>query len=167
MPAIAERSTSGNAYGGVLAAILMLGSAGLAGEPSQLQGRPQVFDGRHMLISGHTVRLAGIRVPALGERCRIGGNVLDCGRLARAGLMDLLVGGEVQCRSLKGGDYRCLAEGYDLAFGLIHAGWAVPTTDAPAHYYAKMREAEARGRGLWSAGTAAGPQTTMADWLRR
>lgn len=158
---------SGRRTGAALAALLMAGSIASADEQVWLRGRPYVVDGRQMMLSGQDVRLAGIVVPVPGERCRIGGNVFDCGRLARAGLMDLLVGGEVQCRALAAGDHWCLAEGYDLAFGLIHAGWAVPTADAPARYHVKMRESQARRRGLWSAGTATEGETTIADWLRR
>lgn len=130
---------------------LLLVCAGAFAQTSTIEGRPEVLDGRRILITGQEVTLAGIEVPALGEPCRIGGRMRDCGRLARAGLMDLVVGGEVRCVPLGNGEHRCLGAGYDLAFGLIHAGWAVPAAGAPAHYLAKMEEARQRGRGLWRA----------------
>jgi endonuclease YncB( thermonuclease family) len=65
--------------------------------------------------------------------------------------MDIVAGSEVACAALPKGGHRCLAAGYDIAFGMVHAGWAVPAENAPAPYRRKMTEAKKRGRGLWSA----------------
>lgn len=145
----------------------LVASEGALAQTSTVDGLPEVLDGRRMVVAGQEVSLAGIEVPALGEPCRIGGKTLDCGRLARAGLMDLVVGGEVRCVPAGSGGHRCEADGYDIAFGLIHAGWAVPAAGAPAHYLAKMEEARKRGRGLWSAKPAITDGRSPAEQLHR
>jgi hypothetical protein len=130
---------------------MMLAIASTLAGNAQLRGTPQVLgevlDASRMVLAGQTIILADIVAPVLGEPCRIGGNRLDCGRIARAGLLDLLAGATLQCSALRHGRHRCFADGYDVGFGLIHAGWAVPVDDAPAHYKAKMHEARERGRG--------------------
>jgi endonuclease YncB( thermonuclease family) len=134
-----------------LGAGLLLAATAAVADPLTIRGIPEVLDGRRMLVAGRDVVLADIEVPALGTPCRIRGNPLDCGRLARAGLMDIVAGGDVACSAVGHGQHRCFAGRYDVAFGLIHAGWAVPTENAPSHYNVKMTQAEERGRGLWSA----------------
>lgn len=134
-----------------LVAGLLVAAASAVAEPAAVRGVAEVLDGRRMTVAGQEIVLADIEVPALGTPCRIRGNPLDCGRLARAGLMDIVAGGEVECSPVGTGGHRCFASGYDVAFGLVHGGWAVPAENAPAHYRRKMTEAKERGRGLWSA----------------
>jgi endonuclease YncB( thermonuclease family) len=134
-----------------LGAGLLLALASAVAQTSTIRGSPDILDGRRMVVAGQEIVLADIEVPAPGEPCRIRGNLLDCGRLARAGLMDIVVGSEVACSAVGNGQHRCFADRYDIGFGLIHAGWAMPADDAPAHYAVKMIEARERGRGLWSA----------------
>ena len=134
-----------------LVAGLLAAAATAVAEPATIRGVAEVLDGRRMIVAGHEIVLADIEVPAPGTPCRIRGNPLDCGRLARAGLMDIVAGSEVACSPVRPGQHRCLASGYDVAFGLVHAGWAIPVEGAPTHYGRKMTEAKKRGRGLWSA----------------
>jgi endonuclease YncB( thermonuclease family) len=149
------------------AAGMMLAIASTLAGNAPLRGTPEVLDARRMILAGQTIVLADIVTPVLGEPCRIGGNRLDCGRIARAGLLDLLAGATLQCSVQGHGRHRCFADGYDIGFGLIHAGWAVPAADAPAHYKAKMHEARERGRGLWSAIPEAGEAPSVAQRLQR
>jgi endonuclease YncB( thermonuclease family) len=155
---------------GIAAGMMLAIASTLAGN-AQLRGTPQVLDevldASRMVLAGQTIILADIVAPVLGEACRIGGNRLDCGRIARAGLLDLLAGATLECSAHGAGRHRCFADGYDVGFGLIHAGWAVPADDAPAHYKAKMHEAKARGRGLWSAIPEAGEAPSVAQRLQR
>lgn len=130
---------------------LLLAATTAVAEPLTIRGTAEVLDGRRMVVADRTIVLADIEVPALGTPCRIRGNPLDCGRLARAGLMDLVAGGDVACAAGRNDQHHCLTGRYDIAFGLIHAGWAIPTANAPSHYHDKMTQAEERGRGLWSA----------------
>ena len=147
----AARRSPGATLTLALGAGLLLAATAAVAEPLTIRGTPEVLDGRRMVVAGHDIVLADIEVPALGTPCRIRGNPLDCGRLARAGLMDIVAGSDVACSAVGHGQHRCFADRYDVAFGLIHAGWAVPTENAPAHYNDKMTQAEERDRGLWSA----------------
>ena len=134
----------------VLAALLLTAQASLT-SAQMLQGQFVVIDGQTMRIGGSEVRLADIAVPELGEHCIWNGNTLDCGVLARAGLMDITAGATVECKPAGGDTHRCFAGDYDLSFGMIHAGWAIALPGAPAHYQARMQQAREKKRALWSA----------------
>lgn len=128
-----------------------------------VRGTVDVIDGSTMVVDGKTVRLADIVVPKLGDQCVWRERTFDCGKLARAGLMDVTAGANVVCTSRNAETYRCKSDGYDLGFGMIHAGWAVPLADAPSHYHRKMDEARNRKRALWSARDVDGkPEFAMA-----
>lgn len=145
---------------------LLLALASATAETATIRGAPEVLDGRRMVLAGQEIKLADIEVPSLGQPCRIRGHPLDCGRLARAGLIDIVVGGKVECSTVGNGQHRCFAGGYDIGFGLVHAGWAVAAKHAPARYLAKMSEARERGRGLWSAVPEIGDEPSVAHRLR-
>ena len=138
--------------------------ATLAGE--SLRGTAHVIDGGRMIVAGRKIELADIAVPQLGTQCSLRGKLLDCGRLARAGLMDITAGAEVVCYKTGAGSHRCTADGYDLSYGQLHAGWAVTIGDAPASYAKKMAEAKRRQRGLWRA-TGADSRTAFLSQLTR
>jgi endonuclease YncB( thermonuclease family) len=80
----------------------------------------------------------------------------DCGRIARAGLMDLTAGGQVTCVPAPGhpGTSLCRSDGYDLSEGMVHTGWAQASPDAPRHLEELMIVACRHGRGLWNDGTS-------------
>ena len=108
-------------------------------------------------MSGKEVKLANITVPEPGAQCLMRGKLRDCGKFARLGLIELVVAATIECRKTAQLTYSCKTEdGYDLAYGQIHAGWAVPTRSAPQHYFTKMNEAKAKNRMLWSASHADG-----------
>ena len=116
-----------------------------------LRGTGAVTDGANLVVAGVKVQLDGISVPATGDICQLKGKHLDCGRLARAGLMDITAGAEVVCENISASTYRCTAGRYDISYGQIHAGWAVALNTAPEHYHRKMDNARERQRGLWAA----------------
>lgn len=152
----------------VLTTVLILTTIAAPARAESLQsltGTPDVRDGRTMIVAGKSIVLADIATPALGTKCLWRKKPLDCGVLARAGLKDITAGGRVACKKIKGG-HRCTGDGYDLAYGLIHAGWAVPKPGAPAIYLKKMQEAEGRKRGLWNA-TFPDGTTSVARSLKR
>ena len=132
---------------GLVVMTLMVAPAA-AGE---IRGSAKVIDGKTMVVDGHTVRLADIVVPAVGSKCVWRGKALDCGVLATAGLKDITAGAIVACAPISKSAFRCKDGSFDLAFGLIHAGWAVPDAGAPDHYFKKMLNAKERRRALWSA----------------
>lgn len=140
-------------------------SPALAGD-ARVSGPARILDGRTLVVAGRTIALAGIAAPGLGERCLYRGRPFDCGRLARAGLMDITVGGSVVCKHLGKPGWRCTGDGYDIAYGMIHAGWAVALADAPARYRAKTADARRRRVGLWRATLVDGRGVYAASLIR-
>lgn len=117
----------------------------------KLAGPARVIDGTTLYVAGKRILLDHITSPKPGTKCTWKNRPLDCGVLAGAGLKDLIVGSTVTCRKNPSGRYTCKAGGYDLAYGLIHAGWAVPTAGAPKYYFDKQIASRARKLGLWGA----------------
>lgn len=117
-----------------------------------IRGSAVAIDGRILVMSGKKLTLANITVPELGTKCLMRGKLRDCGKFAQLGLTELVVAANIECQKVTQLKYSCkTGEGYDLAYGQIHAGWAVPTNSAPEHYFTKMNEAKAKKRMLWSA----------------
>lgn len=122
-----------------------------------VRGSAVAVDGHTVSMNGKQLKLADIIVPEPGAKCRLRGKLRDCGNFARLGLVELVVAATIECRKKTHRTYSCKTEdGYDLALGQIHAGWAVPTKAAPDHYFIKMSEAKAKKRMLWSASHADG-----------
>ena len=135
---------------GVCAAMPLLSAT--HAEPETLRGSATAVDGRTLQMDGKRIRLANIAVPEPGDKCILRGKVRDCGRFSRLGLTELVVAATIECQELTQHTHSCKTEdGYDLALGQIHAGWAVPTKSAPRHYVAKMNEVRNKRRMLWSA----------------
>jgi len=128
---------------------LLLTTPAYAGET--VSGPPLVIDATTMTVKNRTVQLDNIISLKPGNPCTWKNQPLDCGVLATAGLKDLVAGSDVVCTQNTSGRHTCTAGGYDLAFGLIHAGWAVPTRTAPARYVNKMNRARKRKLGFWGA----------------
>lgn len=125
---------------------------GGASASETVSGEPHVVNSTVMIIAGKTVNLAHTVSLKPGTFCRWKNRPLDCGVLATAGLKDLVAGADVVvCKKTNADKFTCTAGGYDLAYGLIHAGWAVPERSAPAHYQKKMRRAQQRKLGFWGA----------------
>ena len=116
-----------------------------------ISGIPRVLNSTTMMVDNKTVRLDYIYSLKPGSKCVWKNRPLDCGVLATAGLKDLVAGAKAICRQNTSGKYTCTAGGYDLAYGLIHAGWAVPNSTAPARYFNKQERSKKRQLGLWSA----------------
>lgn len=117
-----------------------------------VSGKPQVVNSTTMIIADKTVKLAHIVSLQPGASCVWKNRPLDCGVLATAGLKDLVAGADVVvCKKATTDKFTCTAGGYDLAYGLIHAGWAVPERSAPARYLKKMNRAKQRKLGFWDA----------------
>lgn len=121
---------------------------------AELKGPPTVIDGETLEVEGSRLRLTGIDAPEPTQVCRRAGRDLDCGVIATAQLKDITVGAIVACRpeglerdGLTGA--RCTAEGYDLGYGMVYAGWALADPGQPSRYAAVEAEARAAGRGIW------------------
>ena len=143
---------------------LMIAGTGMAQADSEIiSGEPVVIDSTHMLVDGIKITLADIISVSGKTACTWKNRALDCSVLATAGLQDLVVASKVKCTRLDGGKYRCSAGGYDLAYGLVHSGWAVPDKSAPARYFNKSKQSRQHKRGFWAARTASG--TLVAESL--
>lgn len=142
---------------------------------AEVTGPPRVIDGDTIEVAGTVIRLYGIDAPELGQSCRIGARVYDCGRIARTALLDLTAGVAVRCKlappSPEGGSPeaspeaspedspedsgadgrigRCSADGYDLSEGMTYTGWALALRPVSKRYVAFEERARAAGRGLW------------------
>ena len=142
--------------------LISLPTAGLADET--LSGTADILSATSMVVDGKTVSLFGIKSPKTGTMCTWKSKrQLDCAKLATAGLKDISIAANVVCSPQSNKTYVCKADGFDLAYGLIHAGWAVPTTGAPKRYFTKRDEARDNKRGLWGAVDQAGK--TIASQL--
>lgn len=155
------------ALAAAVALLLGLPWSGEAGQSLSVRGAAEIIDGDSLTVSGQSFDLAGVDAPELGQRCHKLGRFYDCGALARAALMDLTAGAEVDCRPLSSQRTalqeaavsaprraRCQAGGYDLSEGMVYTGWALipPDTAAAAGnqtFAAIQAQAEQRQHGLW------------------
>ena len=127
----------------------------IAGPAAAADNETRVIDGGRIAVVGIDHVLYGISAPEPGMRCRLRGRMRDCGRIARAGLMDLTAGGQVACAPAPAhpGKSLCRSDGYDLSEGMVHTGWARAAPDAPRYLEDLMIVACRHGRGLWNDGT--------------
>jgi len=125
----------------------------VTGDP--ISGSAEVQDASTLSIGSQKFRLTEIDVLAPGTHCVVRGNEHDCGHISSTALMDIVIGATVRCEAqlLSANDGTrtayCEADGYDLSFGMIYAGWATATDDANAHYRETERHARQAHRGLW------------------
>jgi endonuclease YncB( thermonuclease family) len=129
-----------------------------------ISGVPTVIDGETVELGGERFRLYGINAPDLRQKCEIRGRDYDCGHVSKTALMDLVAGVEINCVSrapVAAGTRRatCYANGYDLAEGMAHTGWAMAMPRDGGKYLRMERRAERARRGLWQ-----GKFTPPWDW---
>ena len=126
----------------------------------QLVGSAVVIDGQSVEVAGRRLVLSGIVAPSLDQTCEWPGQIIRCGEMARAALMDLTAGVELRCEigeatelAEAGGQALagavCYADGFDIGLHMIHTGWAMVAKSAPVAYAAKQDEARKANRGLW------------------
>ncbi len=139
----------------LLGALVALGPARPAAGAEDISGPATIIDGDTLTVAARRLRLEGIDAPALGTPCRLRGQALDCGHIAKTALMDLTVAATVVCR-LRGTTApdgtplgACAVDGYDLSEGMLHAGWARAAGRPNERYDAKEAEARHAGRGMW------------------
>ena len=124
-------------------------------------GLGEAVDGNTVILNGQYLTLHGIKAPKPGFKCVIRGRERDCGRIARAALLDLMAGATIVCESVTASTYRCKANGYDLSEGMVYVGYAVPLANAPARYHQELKRAQNKRHGLWRADPAPSVQSIM------
>jgi len=122
----------------------------------------RVHDGDTLIVEHKQRDLYGIDAPEPGTRCMIRGTERDCGKIARAALLDLTAGAVIVCEEQADGrsrgPMRCTAGGYDLSEGMLHTGWAFPADNAPKRLLKVSAEAREKARGLWASSLGSGRQ---------
>jgi endonuclease YncB( thermonuclease family) len=128
----------------------------------ELRGAAAASDGDSLRLNGRRVRLEGIDAPEIGQNCRRGETIWDCGADARRRLALLTEGTTTHCR-LHGRDRYgrdlgiCEAGGRDIGRDMVLSGLAVSYG-----LYREEEETARQGRaGLW-AGDFVRPQ----EWRR-
>ena len=129
----------------VVCLVMFCGTSARSGE------KATILTGQSLELGDARHRLYGIDAPRPGDMCRLRGALRDCGRLARAALMDLTAGAVIVCSPSPTGTNgsRCLANGYDLSEGMVYTGWARARPDAPERLSRLTSEARRKRRGLW------------------
>ena len=124
-----------------------------------------VIDGDTLAHGGQRLRLRGIDAPELGQVCARSSGAYDCGLAARAGLLQFIEDGAVECFGSKDAEDRygrslvtCRSRDDDLGRQMVSIGLAVADGD----YHMAERQAKDAERGLW-AGTFERPDA----WRRR
>ena len=94
----------------------------VAGQVSaeDVTGPVHVFDGDTVEIGGRRIHLFGIDAPELEQTCEWPAKTYPCGEVARTGLMDLLAGANVVCKTRDeapegGWTGTCRADGFGRA----------------------------------------------------
>lgn len=128
----------------------------------ELRGVATVSDGDSLRVNGRRVRIEGIDAPEIGQSCRRGETIWDCGAEARRRLMLLTGGTTTHCR-LHGRDRYgrelgiCETGGRDIGREMVLSGLAV----SYGHYRDEEETAREGRAGLW-AGDFVRPQ----EWRR-
>jgi endonuclease YncB( thermonuclease family) len=132
----------------LIATCLLVGRPALA---TDITGVPTVIDGQTLEVGGRRFKLWGIAAPEPRQTCVIRGRDYNCGRISTTALMDLVAGGNVTCRPVKGTKdvARCYAGGYELSEGMIHTGWALAMPRDHARFARIEAKAAVARRGLW------------------
>ncbi len=126
-------------------------------------GAAGVSDGDSLRFGDERVRLIGIDAPELAQTCTdSAGQSWACGRVARQRLVQLVAGGNLECRYSKRDRYDralavCRVDEKDIGAILVSEGLAVSYNDYPSE------EAIARRQklGMW-----AGEFITPRNWRR-
>jgi len=167
----------GRHFGFLALIALVIGATAFAHRPWHELGAPRpvvaasirVIDGDTLRAAGERIRLSGIDAPELSQTCRDAhGREWQCGRAAKARLVDLVSRGSVAC-SARGRDRygRTLAicsagDIADLGEALVRDGYAVDYRRYTSDYLAAEDEARAARRGIWQ-----GDFERPEDWRRR
>lgn len=140
--------------------LVLLGAAvlvALTGAPSHadLYGEAEVVDGNTLVVGGQKVRLFGVDAPDLKQTCDWPEKVIECGRISKSAVRDLVAGVErVSCKP-RGRDSSglwiavCYADGSDIGRNMVHTGWALADRQQSLNYVRTEHKAKKAKRGMW------------------
>ena len=138
----------------VLTLALSVVAVSRARAQEEIRGRAKVLSSDTLEVSGKRYRLFGIIGPAKDQKCKAGALPWLCGNAAYNHLVELVEGKLVTCVDKGISDDRkpvalCKAEGRDLGYTQVRAGWANADRKSDAGY--ENAEMAARGSkiGFW------------------
>ena len=134
------------------------GLTGPQGDAAILRGIVRVVDGDTLVLGAAKIRLFGIDAPETPQRCDPSGRNWACGTWATKTLRGLLDGADVRCVPQDRDRYgrivaRCLADGQDVASGMVRAGAAWAYRKYSQDYVADEAFARTLARGVWNGTT--------------
>jgi endonuclease YncB( thermonuclease family) len=123
-----------------------------------ITGPVRAIDGDTIVLGKTHIRVLGIDAPEMKQTCigSDGVTVYECGRDARATMLDIIHNDPVTCQSKKTDKYRralavCYTETVsDIGEEMVRRGWAVRYLARKGVYVSAQNEAKTAARGLWS-----------------
>lgn len=127
----------------------------IAPSHADLYGEAEAFDGNTLMIGGQKVRLYGVDAPELGQTCEWPDEEIECGKISKSRMHDLVSGIErIACKP-RGRDNRgqwiaiCYADGSDIGRAMVKAGWAMADRQQSLNYIRTEHRAKNAKRGMW------------------
>jgi len=139
----------------VLAGVAALIALTMATSRADLYGGAKVVDGDTLVVGGQRVRLFGIDAPELDQKCDWPKKKIECGKISRSALLDLVAGVKgVSCKTRgRSQDGRwiavCYADGYDMGRNMVYTGWALANREQSLDYVRSEHGAKNAKRGMW------------------
>lgn len=133
---------------------LALWCISLAANANDIEGRPVILDGDTLRIGAEKIRFHGIDAPELDQACRNGTSEIACGLEARHILARIIDGRSISCEARTIDIYgriigKCYADGVDLQYNMVRAGWAVAYRRYSEDYVQAEEFARYEKRGIW------------------
>jgi endonuclease YncB( thermonuclease family) len=112
-------------------------------------------DGDSFRVDGVKIRLLGVDAPESDQTCKLDGELVACGAMARDALADFVEGEPVICEIVDIDPYDrrvavCFSVSGMLNALMAEAGWVLPMTRYSDLFVPHAQSAQSAGRGLWA-----------------